>query len=754
MPRAGGLTFKLMGDTLDATEKLKLVSDRLSKLTDIPRTIKIKADDKEAQLGLDRIAVKLDKLGKRVARPSISLDGIVKANLEISALEIRMDNLSRSGGGGFLTGILRGVSGGGRGLGGLGAVTGSIAGIVAAAPVVAALAVAVAQAAAALAAATLGVGAFGLLALPTFKAVSGALAKIKNDTAAYEGATTKAARNTALKKIRDDWAALTPAQRTAVRGIQGLETEFGKLSRKLEPITLKVLNAGLAAAKPLLKDLLPFATTAGNAIAGLLTGLDKFFAPAPKVKPSGPIGSKLAPISGLPVAPTGFQNFVSQMHSLEGPAITALGNGLGKIAGAVGNLITAAAKPNSIKVLSGLLSVLAGIINGVAWAITTISGNMVKWQDIAHQTANKFDEFRHDAARVFAAVATIFDISRHTVATWGHDVAGYFDTLRHAIATIWDKMISVTIGATRTFLGNLSGVFSNGLRAIVGFFSKLPGQIGGALSSLGSELFGIGKAGLSDFLSGLKSIGGSIISWAKGFFGGLIHDIGSFLHMSPPHPGSAFFDLGANMMRHLAAGIESSAVRVRKATQGAASGFGITPSGPLQAYARKLLAAYGWSNQWGAFNDIVMRESGWNVHALNPSSGAYGIPQALPASKMASAGADWRTSGFTQLRWMMSYLKSRWGSPANADANEIRAHWYDKGGLLMPGLTLAMNATGLPEMVTPLAPANASQASGGDTYNYYVTVEGDTDPDGAALRIAQKLRKYKMRHGNAALGIG
>ncbi len=111
---------------------------------------------------------------------------------------------------------------------------------------------------------------------------------------------------------------------------------------------------------------------------------------------------------------------------------------------------------------------------------------------------------------------------------------------------------------------------------------------------------------------------------------------------------------------------------------------GITPSGPLQAYARKLVDARWGDSQWPPFADVVARESGWQVNATNPSSGAYGIPQALPAGKMASAGADWATNGYTQLRWMVAYIASRWGTPAGADANEIANHWYAKGGLI-PG---------------------------------------------------------------------
>ena len=115
---------------------------------------------------------------------------------------------------------------------------------------------------------------------------------------------------------------------------------------------------------------------------------------------------------------------------------------------------------------------------------------------------------------------------------------------------------------------------------------------------------------------------------------------------------------------------------------GGSGGYGVSPKGPLQAYARALLKARGWGDQWGAFNALVMGESGWRVNATNPSSGAYGIPQALPASKMASAGADWRTSGYTQLRWMMGYIASVYGNPMAAYGMWVSRspHWYGRGG--------------------------------------------------------------------------
>nr|BFD85117.1 transglycosylase SLT domain-containing protein [Streptomyces sp. Xyl84] len=70
--------------------------------------------------------------------------------------------------------------------------------------------------------------------------------------------------------------------------------------------------------------------------------------------------------------------------------------------------------------------------------------------------------------------------------------------------------------------------------------------------------------------------------------------------------------------------------------------------------------------QFNAFSRIVEHESGWNPHATNASSGAYGLVQALPASKMSSAGADWKTNPKTQIKWGLDYMNSRYGSPAAA----------------------------------------------------------------------------------------
>ena len=87
-----------------------------------------------------------------------------------------------------------------------------------------------------------------------------------------------------------------------------------------------------------------------------------------------------------------------------------------------------------------------------------------------------------------------------------------------------------------------------------------------------------------------------------------------------------------------------------------------------RAIARKMIASYkDWGD--GDYDALVWlwnKESGWQWNATNPSSGAYGIPQALPASKLASAGDDWKDNAATQIKWGLNYIAGRYGSPSAA----------------------------------------------------------------------------------------
>jgi hypothetical protein len=96
-----------------------------------------------------------------------------------------------------------------------------------------------------------------------------------------------------------------------------------------------------------------------------------------------------------------------------------------------------------------------------------------------------------------------------------------------------------------------------------------------------------------------------------------------------------------------------------------------------KAYARVMLAEHGWSSsQFSCLDKLWTRESGWNYKADNPTSSAYGIPQALPGSKMVSEGSDWKTNPMTQIRWGLDYIADRYGTPCSAWAHSEAKNWY------------------------------------------------------------------------------
>ncbi|MFJ9314923.1 lytic transglycosylase domain-containing protein [Pimelobacter simplex] len=93
--------------------------------------------------------------------------------------------------------------------------------------------------------------------------------------------------------------------------------------------------------------------------------------------------------------------------------------------------------------------------------------------------------------------------------------------------------------------------------------------------------------------------------------------------------------------------------------------------------ARALLGEFGFSSdQFGCLDSLWTRESNWRVNADNPTSSAYGIPQALPGSKMSSEGSDWATNPATQIRWGLGYIKNRYGSPCSAWGHSESVGWY------------------------------------------------------------------------------
>lgn len=129
---------------------------------------------------------------------------------------------------------------------------------------------------------------------------------------------------------------------------------------------------------------------------------------------------------------------------------------------------------------------------------------------------------------------------------------------------------------------------------------------------------------------------------------------------------------------------QSSAIEIHNATidakrQQLVKDLGYEPetTDPREIARQMMLNKYQWDEQqFNCYDSIIMRESKWIWNADNPTSSAYGIPQALPGSKMASAGADWRTNPATQIKWGLGYVAERYGTPCQAWSYKRSHGWY------------------------------------------------------------------------------
>jgi hypothetical protein len=120
---------------------------------------------------------------------------------------------------------------------------------------------------------------------------------------------------------------------------------------------------------------------------------------------------------------------------------------------------------------------------------------------------------------------------------------------------------------------------------------------------------------------------------------------------------------------------EKAAEEKRRAAEALAAAN--TPSGAKATASRIAAERYGWgSGQFSCLSNLWNKESGWNYQAYNRNGGATGIPQALPGSKMATAGSDWRTSAATQISWGLDYIKRAYGSPCSAWSHSQAVNWY------------------------------------------------------------------------------
>ncbi|GAA0959230.1 lytic transglycosylase domain-containing protein [Frigoribacterium faeni] len=144
----------------------------------------------------------------------------------------------------------------------------------------------------------------------------------------------------------------------------------------------------------------------------------------------------------------------------------------------------------------------------------------------------------------------------------------------------------------------------------------------------------------------------------------------------PPPPEPEPEPVVADVTAETASVDESSSSAAAPAVS-AAPAAGVPDPGSAKAIAAGMVSARGWgTGEYDCLVSLWNKESGWNVYASNGSSGAYGIPQSLPGSKMATAGADWQTNPATQITWGLNYISGVYGSPCGAWSHSQAVNWY------------------------------------------------------------------------------
>jgi TP901 family phage tail tape measure protein len=221
-----------------------------------------------------------------------------------------------------------------------------------------------------------------------------------------------------------------------------------------------------------------------------------------------------------------------------------------------------------------------------------------------------------------------------------------------------------------------------------------------AIGKLGTLLAQKGRDVINGFLGGMKSVWDDLTKWVSGIAKwikdhkgpisldrrlltpagrALMHGLLHGLKIGFKGVGSFVYGTG-NTIADIIGKIKNSLASV-----GSALGLGNPKAvGGAQQYAQMYMKAMGWGpSQWPALKALWNGESGWNPLAHNASSGAHGIPQSLPASKMRSEGADYMTNAATQIRWGEKYIRSVYGNPVNAYTKWLHRspHWYDQGGI-------------------------------------------------------------------------
>ena len=702
----------------EATAKLESVSAKLKELGAAIADPKVDLEDKDAAAKVADMRVKLDALGRKVASPRVTLDGLARAEAGILSLDASLDRLSRkhatpdvtvSTSRGILSRLGGLFGGGGGGAGGAASAGGSLAGGTFTGPAIgigAALASALFPALVPLGLGGLTAGGGGLLAATLGVKGTAALKTDAQAVARARASIAGAGKTTPSQRLSLQRAL---AQQSRDQAKFGAFAPFGNVITQLGNIAQGVLGGALTGTGRGFSGGGP----GGTQNASFLTGLTDILKQLGGFVKS--IGPQLGDLfrSSLPFA----QAFVKVLEQFTKAVLPSMTQSLKELAPDLPILV------QGFKYLSeGIAGFIQNLGPGIRDSAVIFKASMLVVKGFLQLAGLAAADF---AKGIVNTGRTVRNIARGIPPFFNqmrHDIASIFDGVRHDIAHYWDVIYNDTIGVVIRLD-----------RAIITRFDELPGQIAHALLGLGSKLYSLGRTWLTDLWHGIQSVWHTVISFFSNIPGDILHALG--IH-SPPDWA---IDAGKHIMEGLHIGLAGTFGKLASFISGVAGkiggALGSGVAGSAEGIAAAMLPAFGFSPaQMAPLVQLWNRESGWRWNALNQSSGAYGIPQALPADKMAAAGPDWRTNPATQIRWGLSYIKGRYGTPAAAWAHELQYGWYDRGGWLKPGLTLAYNATGRPEMVVP-----GGSGAGTTVVNVNVQVGHGTHPVQAAQEIAKVL---------------
>lgn len=716
--------------------------------------------NKEAAAALDDLGLKLLRTGQKVANPKISLDGAAKASVEIEALDVQLDRLAAKAGEDGAEGALSRLAGIGSSIpgGGMGALIG--AGVLLS-PVLVTLGTGLGGFGAAAAGAISPIEraaqkAGGLqqnmhMLNPEQQALARSLLGLGKDYDAFQKQLQPEVLGVFGKGIGIVSQLMHSAEPVAQATGRALDGVLGSLSADLHDQQWTSFFAWMAANAP--EDIRLVSGALGNLINTLPVLLKDLNPVAQALLGVTDTATKLVQLSteaggGLLGTGKAAKQASGWMGDLEGPlrrvtlGVVTLGgsevlraaDGLAKTGSAASgpgakglNAFTAAAKPaaTAVQLLNSDLQKLSGLLGDqsaeVTWrqslnaAAKAIDGGSAALDGNTSKALANRQQVIQSTQNLLALIqseqktgGSVGGMSRQlqtqiSFLERAHDKSAWMRTelglLEKALLNVKSEQVRISVNASGVWHvapgGGLPGGTAGGPFAAGGM---VRGGVAGRDSVLGALTPGevvvpvpMVNAGAVDHLRG--RLPGFAAGGVVGSYGGSVPGLDKWVRSENQSTLVAVADAVTQAFKSAAASASSGG--------GGHAGPGGGSDSANEALARSL---FPWpSAQWAPFVAVAMRESGFSNIALNASSGAYGIAQALPASKYPLAGRPPSMGGSSnptaQLTWMFSYIAGRYGTPANAEQHELTAGWYDKGGYLPPGLSLAYNGLGRPEPV-------------------------------------------------------